>query len=225
MEELVQRELEAFRQRMFDVSEFMKTYNQRVAADFNRRHSRTGILWGGRFKSVLVQNDPYGTTMRSVSAYIDLNPVRAHFVNDPAQYEFSAYGEACRGGKKARANLMEVMPPIGKGTWKEFDKEYRKLLYESEENKRGKEAADRLEQAMKTRYTLPEILRHTVRYFTDGYILGDRDFVNEIFREFRDQFGPKRKTGARSIPFCSDWRGKVYSARCLRNNVISPKAC
>ena len=224
MEELVQRELRAFSLRMFDVSEFMKTFKQRVTADFNKRHRRGGTLWEGRFKSVLVEDDPYGLALRSISAYIDLNPVRAGLVDNPARYRFSAYGKACAGNKEARVNLMKVLPSNGKNNWSAFQKTYRNLLYKAEEGKRGKTAANRLERAMAASLTLPEILRHSVRYFTDGYILGSKEFVNEMFSAYRDRFGPKRKDGARTIPCCSDWRGKVYSARCLRKNVISPLA-
>ena len=35
-----------------------------------------------------------------MAAYIDLNPVRAGMVQDPAEYRWSSYGEAVGGGKK-----------------------------------------------------------------------------------------------------------------------------
>jgi len=35
-----------------------------------------------------------------LAAYIDLNPVRAGMVTDPAEYCWSGYGEACGGGAK-----------------------------------------------------------------------------------------------------------------------------
>ena len=42
------------------------------------------------------------------AAYIDLNPVRAKIVAEPKDYRWSGYGEACGGGKLARAGLIEV---------------------------------------------------------------------------------------------------------------------
>jgi len=45
-------------------------------------------LWEGRFKSSLVQSEEY---LLSVYRYIELNPVRAGMVNDPADYAFSSY--------------------------------------------------------------------------------------------------------------------------------------
>ncbi len=38
-----------------------------------------------------------------IAAYIDLNPVRAGMVADPADYRWSGYGEAIGGGKKVTA--------------------------------------------------------------------------------------------------------------------------
>jgi hypothetical protein len=49
-----------------------------------------------------------------MAAYIDLNPVRAGMVADPADYRWSSYGEAMGGGprgngKKARAGLVRAL--------------------------------------------------------------------------------------------------------------------
>jgi hypothetical protein len=41
------------------------------------------------------------------------------------------------------------------------------------------------------------MLRHRVRYFTDGAVIGSKAFVNEAFATARERFGPCRKGGAR----------------------------
>jgi hypothetical protein len=41
-----------------------------------------------------------GTAARTIAAYIDLNPVRAGMVSDPADYRWSSYGGAVGGGAK-----------------------------------------------------------------------------------------------------------------------------
>jgi hypothetical protein len=38
-----------------------------------------------------------------------------------------------------------------------------------------------------------------VRYFTDGVAIGSKAFIENVFKERRDHFGPKRKDGARPI--------------------------
>ena len=55
---------------------------------FNDRHLRTGTLWEGRYKSTLIESDRY---LLTCMAYIDLNPVRAQRVANPADYAWSSY--------------------------------------------------------------------------------------------------------------------------------------
>ncbi len=51
-------------------------YTQRV----NRRYSRAGHLFQGRFKSILVDKESY---LLELARYVVLNPVRAKLVKDP----------------------------------------------------------------------------------------------------------------------------------------------
>jgi REP element-mobilizing transposase RayT len=101
---------ERFTYRMHDLGEFMKGLLQRYTQWHNRVHERSGRLWEDRFKSVIVED---GVAARTMAAYIDLNPVRAGLVKDPAEYRWSSYGEAIGGGAKgngktARAGLVRA---------------------------------------------------------------------------------------------------------------------
>lgn len=107
---VVKRIHERFTYRMHDLGEFMKGLLQRYTQWHNRKHSRTGRLWEDRFKSVIVED---GVAARTMAAYIDLNPVRAGMVKEPADYRWSSYGEAIGGGSKghgrtARAGLVRA---------------------------------------------------------------------------------------------------------------------
>ena len=44
---------------------------------------------------------------------------------------------------------------------------------------------------------MAKMLRCRVRYFTDGVVIGSKEYVNEAFAGARERFGPKRKDGAR----------------------------
>jgi hypothetical protein len=55
---------------------------------FNRRHDRVGHLFQGRYRSIVVEKDPY---LLELSRYIHLNPVRAGMVNRPETYRWSSY--------------------------------------------------------------------------------------------------------------------------------------
>lgn len=140
------REIHArYTYRMHDLSEFMKTLLQRMTQWFNRQHQRTGTLWESRFTSVIVES---GIAARMMAAYIDLNPVRAGMVSDPAKYRWSSYGEAVGGGakgngNKAREGLVRACTSHQGGgfnaeKWQEVSKIYRKMMGLALERKAGK---------------------------------------------------------------------------------------
>lgn len=82
---------ESFFARMWDVSAFMKLPKHRLTQWFNRQQGRKGTPWQERFKSVLV--DGAGDNLATMSAYIDLNPVRAGLVDDPKDFRCWCYGD------------------------------------------------------------------------------------------------------------------------------------
>jgi putative transposase len=56
-----------------NVSEFMRYFNITYTSYYNRKHRRTGHLFQGRYKSILVEKDEYAVML---SHYIHLKPVR-----------------------------------------------------------------------------------------------------------------------------------------------------
>ena len=232
-----------FTYRMHDLSEFMKTLLQRFTRWFNRSHQRSGTLWEERYKSVIVES---GIAARTMAAYIDLNPVRAGMVGDPAQYRWSSYGEAVGGGpkghgKKAREGLVRAcMSHHGAGfeaeKWKEVSRLYRRLLGLALGSKSGKaevekgvvrpqmNAAEMLE-SKDNGTVLPELglaamLSCRVRYFTDGAVIGSRESVNEAFAGARERFSGRRKDGARRMRGSgAAAAGVLWSVRDLRVRV------
>jgi hypothetical protein len=55
----------------------------------NRRHKRSGHLFQGRYKAILVDRDSY---FLELARYIVLNPVRAAMVKHPRLWGWSSYG-------------------------------------------------------------------------------------------------------------------------------------
>lgn len=66
----------------------MKNVSQRYAQAFNRRYSRTGSMWEGRFRSSAVDSSRYLMTCQH---YIELNPIRAGLVAAPHLYPWSSF--------------------------------------------------------------------------------------------------------------------------------------
>jgi len=81
------------------VSRFIISIGRRYVQYINKTYQRTGTLWDSRYKSSLVQEDRYLLTCQR---YIELNPVRAHMVDEPAHYRWSSY----------RANALGQADPL-----------------------------------------------------------------------------------------------------------------
>ena len=233
-----------YTRRMHDLSWFMKSLLERFTKWFNGRHKRSGTLWEDRFKSVIVES---GTAARTIAAYIDLNPVRAGMVSDPADYRWSSYGEAVGGGakgngKKAREGLVRAcMSHKGAGfeaeKWKDVSRIYRRAMGMALGRKPGKTQDTRKKAHAVTKNTaemlesednetvLPDLgmagmLMKRVRYFTDGAVIGSKAFVNEAFVGARERFTERRKDGARRMRGSgAPAAGTLWSIRDLRVGV------
>ena len=70
------------------VSKFMQSLTTSYAAYFNNKHHRTGHLFQGRFKHIVVETDGY---LVHLSRYIHLNPSSARLVSKPENYPWSSY--------------------------------------------------------------------------------------------------------------------------------------
>ncbi|MGO8989532.1 MAG: transposase [bacterium] len=64
---------------------------------FNRKYGRTGHLFQGRYKGIIVDKDSY---LIPLSRYVHLNPVRARVVERPEQYRWSSYPGYIGKGKQ-----------------------------------------------------------------------------------------------------------------------------
>ena len=76
------------------VSRMMQMLGRNYAGYFNVRHARSGTLWGGRFKSCIVDTDTY---LLCCYRYIELNPVRAAVAECPGDFRWSSYAANARG--------------------------------------------------------------------------------------------------------------------------------
>jgi putative transposase len=107
LESLAQQKIEAIKKRFCELSLFVKEVKERFSRWFNKRRGRRGTLWMDRFKSVLVEGK--GEALRTMAAYIDLNPVRAGLVKDPKDYRWCGYAEALGGSRRAQRGLCKAI--------------------------------------------------------------------------------------------------------------------
>ncbi|MBB5035801.1 transposase [Prosthecobacter dejongeii] len=227
LEARVQEKLEALYKRFCDLSLYVKEVKERFSRWFNKRRGRRGTLWMDRFKSVMVESG--GEALRTMAAYIDLNPVRAGLVEDPKDYRWCGYVEAVGGSRRAQRGLCKVVAkPVDGWVKHEAAKAYRCLLYASGMEVRDAQNTNvvrpgvtaeeaRKVLAEKGKLSPAELVRLRVRYFTDGLVLGNQAFVESVFEENRGWFGPKRKDGARKLSECA---GNLFSLRRLRVRAV-----
>ncbi|MCC5841019.1 MAG: transposase [Opitutales bacterium] len=207
---------ERLRARMGDVSWFMRLFKQGFSVWFNQRGDRTGTLWERRFTSVLVEDAPLAVA--TVAAYIDLNPVRAGLVKDPKDYRWCGYAEALARGKRKRPSLCCLFQAKD---WAEALARYRLILFNKGVSEKPGQAsispeARKAVQAKKGQLGLGSLVRHRVRYFSAGAVIGSRAFVEERFQAYRERFGSKRKKGAHALRG-GNWEG-LTSLRDLRKD-------
>ena len=71
-----------------NLSKGMRHLNGVFTQATNRRHRRSGRLFQGRFKGILVDKESY---LLELSRYVVLNPVRAGMVKRPEDWHWSSY--------------------------------------------------------------------------------------------------------------------------------------
>jgi len=231
LDDIYEKTMASYLDRFCSLERFMKELKERFSRWFNKRHGRRGTLWQERYRSILVED---GEALRTISAYLDLNPVRAGLVDDPKDYRWGGYAEAMGGSKRARKGLCRVLG-VAMDSWHTVGREaYRQLILsegiEAGEAEKGREGAsgvfakrgfDRKKALEELRggrkLSWPELIRLRVRYFSDGLILGSREFVEEAFQEKRTWFGAKRKRGAQGLPVLG---GGLFALRNLKVDVL-----
>ncbi len=109
-ESRVEAEKARLRARMYDLSQFCKTFKEAYTQDYNRRHDNTGTIWEGRFKSILLEGS--WRTLMTVAGYIHLNPVRAKMVENAEEATNAGYGAACLGDTRAQAGLLSLVKRV-----------------------------------------------------------------------------------------------------------------
>ena len=203
--------LDAYRERMFDLSRFVQEFKQRYTQDYNRRHDRKGTLWEDRFHSVLLE--PNARVLWKVAAYIDLNPLRAGLCTDPKDYRYCGYAGAAADEVRCLAGLHRLCELIEKAwSWK-LDKAlaaYRVVLFGDaapcparglRKAKAGlSDRAIRVVREVAGALGLRENLMHKLRYLNESAILGGRIFVEDQAQRYRERNRLRRMPVAKAIP-------------------------
>lgn len=194
------------RERIHDVSFIVGNFQQRFTQWYKKRNDRWGKLFGGRFDSVLL--DEQGVVAR-VMAYITLNAVRARLVDDPAEYRWSGYAERMAKGQlreNDRDLAVYLQRELGmsdgmvqgsdKVVMRRVWKRFRKVLIGSRVKRdfNSETVAELLNASNKpVELDWPERLQLKARFVTKGVALGSQAFVEGAIEEFSEHLGYRRK--------------------------------
>ncbi len=173
-------ECEKIAERMRDISKFLSEIQQNFTKWYNQKHNRRGTLWGERFKSVIIEKS---SALWNTIKYIELNPIRAGIVDDPADYRFSSWGAWSGSGKhpfpaQFHKHMRRYHGEMAKD-WKieEIEKRLRKDMYYT--IAKEQEDLKAMESVLQTdgRIGLGLMFLRRCNYYTDSLILGSKRFI------------------------------------------------
>ena len=95
----------------------IQSLGRRYVPYFNRSSGRTGALWEGRYRATMLDTDRY---LLACYRYVELNPVRAGLVTEPANYPWSSYRANALGNRDDLVTPHERYKALGLVAYREL---------------------------------------------------------------------------------------------------------
>jgi len=155
-----------------NLSEGMHYLNSSYSNWLKAKYKIVGVVFQGRYKSIIVDEDNYALTL---SAYVHLNPLRAKLAKSIGEYKWSSFPDYI-GARKSFVNRLDTSFVLNQFSYNlnEAIKKYREFVVESK--KRG--------SPFKKMYK--------------GIILGGEEFVEKMKDKIK-AMGKNREIGETNI--------------------------
>ena len=139
-----------------NLSKSMQWFGVSYTRRFNVRHGRSGHLFQGRFKALLIENDTY---LLRLSCYIHRNPLRAGIVHRLIDYQWSSYPFYAYGKN----------PP----QWLNLDI----ILSQFSDKDKNKAYREEVQRYAREKKSIWEEVKH-------GLFMGSKEFIERIRSEY-----------------------------------------
>ena len=202
---MVEETAQVYKQRLIDISWFMRTLNEPIARQANKEDKCTGHFWEGRFKSQALLDEG---ALLSCMAYVDLNPIRAGIAPTPEESNFTSIQlrikAAIKGEQPADLLTFTGNEQQGKTTGIRFSlKDYLTLVDETgrviREDKRGAIDAKTAQILSRLHISDENWLKLTTNF--EGIFTGAVGTAEHLC-EFTENVGLKRTHGITNAQTC-----------------------
>jgi len=143
----------------------MHGLNSGYTGYFNKKYKRSGHLFQGRYKAIIVDKENY---LLELSRYVHLNPLRAKIINKPQDYKWSSYGGYIRKKEVNNLNNYNWLLSIFGNKEKKSRRQYKEFVEEG----------------------IAKKLENPVKRAVGNMILGSKEFIDSILVKIdRDEIG------------------------------------
>jgi len=181
-----------------NLSKIMHHINSSYTTYTNVKTKRSGHLFQGRFKSIVVDKDSY---LLELSRYLHLNPVRAKIVEKPEDYPYSSYTAYISTHDEALVTRSAILE-----------------MFNTKESEARKRYRAFVENA------LGGVVESPMKKVYGGMILGGEGFIRDILRRIEEGELEKEAVSYRKAlraPFGVD---EVLSAVCKHYGISKEEA-